>query len=74
MDYTHLSIKRLSSLQYYLWLDKIKILEMAILLNMMKFFFHQSTEIICTTAEIHYLQVQWNLKCQGLIRNRTLNQ
>lgn len=42
---------------FYLRLDKIIILEMTLLLDFVKFFFHQSAEIICTTAEVHYLQL-----------------
>ena len=52
----------------YLWLDKIIILEMTLLVNFIKFFFHQSTEIICATAEIHYLQVQQNSRYQGMMQ------
>jgi len=35
---------------------------MALLRNFVKFFFHQPAEIVCATAEIHYLQDHWSLR------------
>jgi len=57
------SNKGLNCHQSYLWLDKIIILEIALFLNFVKFFFHKLAKIICATAEIYYLQDQWSLGC-----------
>lgn len=40
------SNKELKLRQYYLWLDKIIILEMALFLNFVEFFFHKPAKII----------------------------
>jgi hypothetical protein len=40
------SNKELKFRQYYLWLDKIIILEMALFLNFVEFFFHKPAKII----------------------------